>query len=228
MIKEKKFIDVVENLTIFVESKSENGDLKNIYLKDQVKEDQSQIIYAESGKIVSENGLNFLILNNGSFIDINNNKLTRFAFKRTDINLAKYSSKSTKTPKFQELSTIALISCLYKINYNILLYKIPDYFLCENKAENDIDEELFKRLIKPFFIPSIVLIACFLILSNKDSFRYSRFQNLLFFIGFFIIVISEISARYIGNSKVEIFIFLPIIIFLITYIFFMFKLKVNT
>ena len=60
LIKEKKFIDVVKNLTIFVESKSENGDLKNIYLKDQVKENQSQIIYAESGKIVSENGLNFL------------------------------------------------------------------------------------------------------------------------------------------------------------------------
>ena len=93
LIKEKKFIDVVKNLTIFVESKSENGDLKNIYLKDQVKEGQSQIIYAESGKIVSENGLNFLILNNGSFIDINNNNLTRFAFKKTDINLAKYSSK---------------------------------------------------------------------------------------------------------------------------------------
>ena len=228
LIKEKKFIDVVKNLTIFVESKSENGDLKNIYLKDLVKENQSQIIYAESGKIVSENGLNFLILNNGSFIDINNNNLTRFAFKKTEINLAKYSSKTTTTPKFQELSTIALISCLYKINYNILLYKIPDYFLCENKAENDIDEELFKRLIKPFFIPSIVLIACFLILSNKDSFRYSKFQNFLFFIGFFIIVISEISARYIGNSKVEIFILVPRIIFLITYIFFMFRLKVNT
>ena len=59
LIKEKKFIDVVENLTIFVESKSENGDLKNIYLKDLVKENQSQIIYAESGKIVSENGLKF-------------------------------------------------------------------------------------------------------------------------------------------------------------------------
>ena len=37
LIKEKKFIDVVENLTIFVESKSGNGDLKNIYLKHQVK-----------------------------------------------------------------------------------------------------------------------------------------------------------------------------------------------
>ena len=227
LIKEKKFIDVVENLTIFVESKSRNGDLKNIYLKDLIKDNQSQIIYAESGKIVSEDGLNFLVLNNGSFIDINDNNLTRFAFKKTEINLAKYSSKTTKTPKFQELSTISLISCLYKLNYNIFLTSIPEYFLCEDRSEGDIDEELFKRIIKPFFIPSIVLIACFIILSSKDSFNYSRFQYFLFFVGFFVIVTSEIAARYIGNSKVELFIIVPIIIFLISYLLFFLKLKVN-
>ncbi len=227
LIKEKKFIDVVENLTIFVESKDKEGNLKNIYLKDLVKKNQSQIIYAESGKILSENGKNFLVLNNGSFIDINNKNLTRFAFKRTDINLDKYSSKTTKTPKFQELSTINLISCLYKLNYNIILSKIPTYFQCESKAENDIDEELFKRIIKPFFIPSIVLIACLIILSNKDSYKYNRLQNILFIVGFFVIVISEITARYIGNSKIEFFIFLPLITFLISYLFFIFKLRVS-
>ena len=166
-------------------------------------------------------------LNNGSFIDINNNNLTRFAFKRTDINLDKYSSKSTKTPKFQELSTINLISCLYKLNYNIILSKIPTYFQCESKAENDIDEELFKRIIKPFFIPSIVLIACLIILSSKDSYKYSRLQYILFIVGFLIIVTSEITARYIGNSKIEFFIILPLITFLISYLFFMLKLRVS-
>ena len=171
--------------------------------------------------------MNFLVLNNGSFIDINDDNLTRFAFKRTDINLDKYSSKSTKTPKFQELSTINLISCLYKLNYNIILSKIPAYFQCESKAENDIDEELFKRIIKPFFIPSIVLIACLVILSNKDSYKYSRLQNILFIIGFFVIVTSEITARYIGNSKIEFFIILPLITFLISYLFFIFKLRVG-
>ena len=87
-----------------------------------------------------------MILNNGSFIDINNNNLTRFAFKRTDINLAKYSSKTTKTPKFQELSTIALISCLYKINYNILLYKIPDYFYVKIKLRMILTKNYLKEL----------------------------------------------------------------------------------
>ena len=36
LIKEKKFIDSVKNLTIFVEKKNNNGELKNIYLKDQM------------------------------------------------------------------------------------------------------------------------------------------------------------------------------------------------
>ena len=225
LIKEKKFIDVVENLTIFVESKDENGNLKNIYLKDKLEEKQSQIIYAESGKLISNDGKSFLILNNGSFIDINKNNLTRFAFKKTEINLSKYSSKTTKTPKFQEIATMHLVSCLYKLNNNFYYTKVPDYFLCDKKAENDIDEELFKRIIKPFFIPTIVLIACLIILYNKDSFNYNKLQYFLFLIGFFIIVISEISARYIGNSKVEFFIFIPLVIFFTSYLFLMLKLK---
>ena len=44
LIKEKKFIDSVKNLTIFVENKNQNGELKNIYLKDQLNEKKSQIL----------------------------------------------------------------------------------------------------------------------------------------------------------------------------------------
>ena len=225
LIKEKKFIDVVENLTIFVEKKDKDGNLINIYLKDKLKNDQSQIIYAENGKILTSNGDNILILNNGSFVDVDKKNITSFAFKKTEINLAKYSSKTTKTPKFQEIETFHLISCLYKLNYNKSFSNVPAYFLCEKNAENDIDEELFKRIIKPFFIPTIVLIASLMILYNKDTFKYNKLQIILFFIGFFIIVISEISARYIGNSKIEFFIFVPIIFFLISYFYLVFKLR---
>ena len=36
LLKEKKFIDTVENLTIFIEKKNENGEMFNIILKDQI------------------------------------------------------------------------------------------------------------------------------------------------------------------------------------------------
>ena len=225
LIKEKKFIDVVENLTIFVESKDDKGNLKNIYLKDQIKNAESQIIYAKSGKIISKNNQNFLILNNGSFIDINQKNMTNFSFKKTEVNLSNYSTKTTITPKFQEIKTTELIKCFLNLNYSKNYFITEKYFLCQENSFDSITEELFKRIIKPFFIPLIILISSLIIFSNKDSYKYSKFQYLLFSLGFFIIIISEISSRYLGNIKFETFITFPIIIFIFSYLLLILKLK---
>ena len=53
LIKERKFIDTVNGLTIFIEKKNRNGDLKNVYIKEDLNtsnsnfENSSQIIYAK-------------------------------------------------------------------------------------------------------------------------------------------------------------------------------------
>ena len=54
IIKDKKFIDSVEDLTIFVENK-ENNFLKNIIIKEKIDENNSQIIVAQNGEIISSN-----------------------------------------------------------------------------------------------------------------------------------------------------------------------------
>ena len=46
-IKPKRFNDTIKGLTIYSEGKSENGDLKNIYLKKNNGEDNFQITYAK-------------------------------------------------------------------------------------------------------------------------------------------------------------------------------------
>ena len=98
--------------------------------------------------------------------------------------------------------------------------------VCSQVSQNDIKEEIFKRIIKPFFIPTLVLIASLIILFNKDQFNYSKIQYILFFIGFFILIISEMSARYITINSVQIFfLILPVIIFLVSYLYLLFKLK---
>ena len=51
IIQEKKFIDAVKDLTIFVEEKNINGDLKNIFLKEKIGENEYQTIIAKEGKI---------------------------------------------------------------------------------------------------------------------------------------------------------------------------------
>ena len=226
LIKEKKFIDAVENLTIFVETKSSDGELKNIYLKDQIDSYQSQIIYAKSGNFITKNDKNYLILNNGSVIEIEENNITSFAFKKTEFNLSKYVTKTTIFPKFQEIKTKFFIECLYKLNYN-KSYILSTYLIsCNKDSESDIKEEIFKRIVKPFFIPAIVLISSLIILFNKNHFNYSKIKYILFAIVFSVIVISEISARYITNNlTANIFVVLPLIIFSISYLYLLFKLK---
>ena len=226
LIKEKKFIDSVKNLTIFVENKNQNGELKNIYLKDQLNVKKSQIIYAKKGKFILKDNNNFLILNDGSFIDIANQKITSFAFKKTEINLSKYITKTTTFPKIQEVQTNHLINCLYNLYLNKNFKSASSFLVCGEKSQDDIKEEVFKRIVKPFFIPALVLIASLIILFNKDHFNYSKIQYILFFIGFFILVISEISARYITYNSTQIFfLVLPVIIFLVSYLYLLFKLR---
>ena len=65
LIKAGKFIDTVSELTIFIENENNNGEFKNIFLKDDFVGSQSEIIYAKNGKIINQSGINYLILNNG-------------------------------------------------------------------------------------------------------------------------------------------------------------------
>ena len=70
VIKERKFIDTVKNLTMFVDEKNDNGDLKNIFLKETFGRNKYQIIYAKNGKIINENNNKILLLENGEIINI--------------------------------------------------------------------------------------------------------------------------------------------------------------
>ena len=228
LIKEKKFIDVVENLTIFIESKNNNGDLKNIYLKDKIDSSQSQIIYAASGKLSLKNNKNFLILNDGTFIDINNDSVTTFEFKKTEFDLSKYVTKSTTHRKNQETTTKHLLECVYKLNFNQNYNYFSDHLQCNKVTEKEIKEELFKRIAKPFYIPILVFVSSLIIFISKDSFNYSRTQYLLFSTGFFIIIISEVSARYFGNNSNNLFLSLPLITFITCYFYLTFKLHIKS
>ena len=226
LIKEKKFIDTVESLTIFVEKKNNNGELKNIYLKDSLSNDQSQIIYAKKGQLIFNDEKNYLALYDGNFIDIDKKKITTFSFRKTEFDLAKYKTKTTVFPKIQELPTKIIFLCLYKLKINNQ-YNFNNTFLkCDKKNSSDLIEEAFKRTVKPLFIPLIVLISSLVVLYNKDNFFYSKFQYLLFFIVLFIIIISEISSRYISDiQSTIIFSLLPIILFFFSYLFLIFKLR---
>ena len=64
LIKEKKFIDTVENLTIFLDYKKDNS-LERILIKDSSNPESPQIILAKKGDIINDPENKFLILKNG-------------------------------------------------------------------------------------------------------------------------------------------------------------------
>ena len=227
LIKEKKFIDAVESLTIFIDVKNKDGELKNIYLKDNLSNDRSQIIYAKNGRLIFDNQKNYLILFDGSFIDIDKEKITTFSFKKTEFDLSKYKTKTTVFPKIQEIDTWNIFLCVYKLKFNENFDLPYNTFLnCTPSIYSDVIEETFKRGIKPFFIPVIVLLSSIVILINKDNFRYSKIQYFLFFIVFLVIVLSEVSSRYINNITTGIiFSILPALLFIFGYIYLFFQLR---
>ena len=122
--------------------------------------------------------------------------------------------------KLMKIQTIQILI----INNN---FEFKSKFLkCNDKTYSDIIEEAFKRGIKPLFIPLIVLISSLVVLYNKDNFFYSKFQYFLFFLVLIIIVLSEVSSRYIYDLRSTIvFSSLPIFLFLVSYMFLISRLK---
>ena len=73
LIKPRKFIDTVENLTVFLDKK-DNQEIEKIVLKDASNSENTQIIIAQKGKIINENEKKYLILYNGKIINKNPEK----------------------------------------------------------------------------------------------------------------------------------------------------------
>jgi len=230
LIKAGKFIDTVSGLTIFIESENSNGEFQNIFLKDELGGSQSDIIYAKNGKIVNQNGSNFLVLNNGKFMNNDNGVVTTFSFEKTEFNLSKYTTKTTVTPKIQELNTSLLIECF------LLIKKQENQFFAKfSKSQNtnfgslkcnkgflsNLKQEIFKRFYLPFYFPLLTIIACLLITKSKDDYKFTQFKFILFNFGVAIIILSEISIRYSGLKPLYSYIFMliPIILFIFIYLY---------
>ena len=218
LIKEKKFIDTVSNLTIFIEEKDRDGRLKNIFLKDKISDSESQTIYAREGSIIKEKNSHYLILNDGKIINIEKNKKNIFSFDKTRFNLSKYSTKTTTFPKIQELKTNILLSCIYNLYNNSLENFEGIYLQCNFENKKPVLNEIFRRVFLPLYLPLIALITSFLLLTSKDQFNFKSYKLKIFLLSIFSIIISEFSVRYSGiNLKNNIiFITLPIILFLVT------------
>ena len=225
LIKEKTFIDTLSNLTIYVDEQSKDKkNFKNILIKDQGKTNEEfQIIIANKGSIVKKDDTNFLILKNGEVFTTNNQKdFSNFKFENFELNLSKFSTKTTTIPKIQENKSSNIFKCyLNNINNKEIFYINQKELVCSKGSNKDIIQEIFKRFSLPFYIPAICLIACILFLNDKFS-RYYNFKKIMIFVsGFSLIFMSEIMIKYSGLNKIQDLAILisPIFIFLLIYVF---------
>ena len=218
-LKAKKFNDVIKNVTIFSEKKELDGSLKNIYIKKSKSPKEFEILLAQKGIIKNKNNLQFLILYDGQNIKSKNNNLDSFSFTKFDFNLTSLEPNTTTYKKTQENSSIELIDCYRNLilkNVNNKAIKVEN---CSLKNLSNILSELYKRLIIPFYIPTLILISLMLILVSKENLNYTKFKIFIFLLGFFIIVFSETTLRFIVGNLSDNFkiILIPFLITLILY-----------
>ena len=224
LIQEKKFSNVLRNLTIFVEKYNGMDTFEGIYIKEKLDNNENKIIIASKGKLIqNDRGYSFK-LSDGKITNIDNKGSFNLGFKETIYDISKLNSKTRKEREVDEVGSLILLSCLEKFTHsrkdNIDKCGKEDKFFLK-----DIYEELFKRIVGPTYIIILSLISSLLIFNSKKNLFKNYFKVFLFFLGFIIIIISELSYKFIFSSiLVEwLFISLPVVLILFFYFFILIK-----
>ena len=221
LIQEKKFIDTVENLTIFIDKKINKNEYVNVFLKDDSSLN-SKIIFAKKGFLIGTENNKILRLLDGKFINVNyegNN--TYFNFDQTDFNLSKFSTKTITHQKIKEMPLLNLTRCVFYFSIKKNIYEY-DPVNCNIGSINEVNAEVYNRLFKPLNLFLLSSILVFLLMTNYENKSFKLSQILIFSFGIISVILFEIIANYSGKSNINMLsaIVLPIIIFLILYFIF--------
>ena len=225
LIKSKKFNDTVKGLTVYADDKNSKNEFINIYIKKTSPNDKFQITFAKKGIFEKKGNAKILVLYDGQTLSSNKGKITNFYFSKSDFGLAEMDSHLIVHKKLQEQPTKGLIDCVKKIYFK----QSKKILNCDPKNPRNVYRELFERIVTPFYLPLLILIASLNILISKENIKYLRNRFLIFIFGLLIIVVSESSLGYVDNSLIiNIFLIsIPLIIIFIIYLFLIYKIKFN-
>ena len=231
ILKPKTFVDTIEGLTIYFDEIGDNGELKNIYLNNNLG-DVSQITFAKTGMIENYGNKKILVLREGRTINEMNENISEFKFTKSDFNISKFSTKTTVTKKIKETSTKDLIECLmifHKASNKIDLSSNSLTRNCGLDNLENIHQVLYSRLIKPFYITFLITISLLLILKSKQDHSFNINKIKIYSLGFVTIIFLELSSKFITINLMQnlFLIILPIFFVFIMYIFFLKILKTN-
>ena len=231
ILKPKKFIDIIDNLTIYFDERNKNGELINIFLNDTSGQ-SSQITFAKKGNIENQGNRKVLVLQEGITINEINGQISELKFSKTDFNISVFATKTTKKKKTQETSTKTLIKCLIlfhesgdEIGFSIIGLDSN----CGAKNLKNIRQELYSRLIKPLYNTFLITISLLLILRSKNDQTFNINKIKIYFLGFISIIFLESSSKFVNMDLIQnlIMVMMPIFFLIIIYLFILKSLKAN-
>jgi len=228
LIKTQHFNDTVSNLTIFVEDKTTDGLIKNIFIKENFDSNRSKIISAKEGLLAKKNGSFYLILFHGKIINIDIKNTNIIQFEKTEFNLSKFSTKSTVFPKIQETNSIKLIECLSSFINNKEGFS-ERLFVCDESSVNAVLQEMYKRLIIPLYIIVVAFVASCLVIKSKNQFDSIKFKSIIFILGFVFVIFSEGSINILSfdNLNKSTILLIPFITCIVGYLIFISSRKLK-
>ncbi len=224
LISEKKFINVFEKLTIFIEKYNHSGIIEKIFIHEEINENSSKIIISEKAKIIKLDNKYKIKLLNGNIANINEKNIYNMNFKETEYDLSKFTTKTTTHTKVQEINSLQLLKCFS--NHNLY---INDEFkhICEDRNIKSLSQEIFKRFVVPLYIFILSLVSSTLVIKPKKKKIIKYYKYMIFLFGFFIITISQISFKFISHLKNLdlIIISIPVLLVFFYYFFLILKTK---
>ena len=231
-IKPQRFNDTIKGVTIYSDKKDNEGNLKNLYLKKELDNNNFQITYAKKGSFKEFGNTTILVLYEGATITSKNREITNISFSKSDFSLSNLETNTTTYKKIQEISSFNLLFCIknfYKLDNVKFEIETKNIENCSRKDIQNIIKEFYKRFIIPFYIPVLSLIPFLLITTSKENSKYNKLRINTFLIGFFVIIFSETTIRFISNITMQNFILIaiPLNLLLFFYLFLFYKFKTN-
>jgi lipopolysaccharide export system permease protein len=212
LLKQNNFNNPLKKITIYVGKKNQINELEDIILFEDDANIKKTII-AKSGVVINENNKNLLVLVEGSIQEERKDKkISILDFDKTTLDLSQYSKKTVDYYKFNEMFFLELLK--------------------KSNNKNDVQlsnivGELNDRIVMPLFIPSLVLLACLLIITNKEIINNNFIKLIIFSYGILIIIISEILLDFSSkNINFNLFLYVaPILFFIINWLLLNYFLK---
>ena len=201
LLKQNNFNNPLKKITIYVGKKNQINELEDIILFEDNAEIKKTII-AKSGAIINDNNKNLLVLVDGSIQEERKDKkISILDFDKTTLDLSQYNKKTVEYYKFNEVFFFELIKRINNKN---------------DPQRSNIVGEINDRIIMPLFIPSLVLLASLLIITNKEVINNNLLKIIIFAYGIAILIISEILLDFSSkNINWSLVLYIVTILFLI-------------